>query len=263
MITVSVEGSGVARIRFDSPTTRNAISGAWGSQFRAAAENVAATPNVRAIVIEATGPYFSVGGDLSYFADAPDRQGAVKALANDIHAAILSLTDSPAPTIASVQGPAAGAGLSIVLAADFAVAAASAWFVVGYTAVGLSLDAGSSYWLPRRVGARTATELAFTNRRVAADEAARIGIVTEVADDEPSLRTRVSQLAKTLSHGPASSHDAVKKLFRTTWDNTLEQQLAAEASAIAELAGSVTGAEGITAFLEGRSPRFGTLRAVD
>lgn len=232
------------------------MSPGWGKRFRLLAESLRDREDVRVVVLEAAGSHFCVGGDISFFAGAADRGAAIGALAREVNAGVLALTQLPAPLIASVQGPAAGAGLSLVLAADLAVGTPAASFVVAYTAIGLSPDAGCSYWLPRRVGARRASELALTNRRVDADEAQRIGILTEVVADAEALSQRVSELAGALADGPLTAHAAVKRLLNQSWDHTFAGQLDAEAESIAELAASPTGAEGIAAFIERRRPRF-------
>lgn len=255
MIDLSHSEDGVATLTLNDPQSRNAISPGWGKRFREIAESLDSR-EVRVVVIEATGTHFSVGGDISFFAAAANIRDDVYALAADIHAGLLALSELPAPLIASVQGPAAGAGLSLVLASDFAIATESAAFVVAYTAIGLSPDLGCSYWLPRRVGSRRATELTLTNRRVDSGEAERIGILTEVVDDQAKLSQRVAELAGDLAAGPLAAHGAVKRLAEMSWNNTLAQQLDAEAHSIADLAASPTGAEGITAFRERRKPRF-------
>jgi len=157
--------------------------------------------------------------------------------------------------IVSVQGAAAGAGMSLVLAADLAIAGAAASFTVAYTGVGLSPDGGCSYWLPRLVGHRRAKELMLTNRRVGADEAHEIGVVNEVVEDA-ALEERAEELAAQLAVGPTSSYGTVKRLLEATERASLAEQLAAESAAIALAADSPNGREGIAAFVEKRRPAF-------
>jgi 2-(1,2-epoxy-1,2-dihydrophenyl)acetyl-CoA isomerase len=154
-----------------------------------------------------------------------------------------------------VRGVAAGAGLSLVCASDMAVAAPGASFTVAYTAVGYSPDGGSSWLLPRLVGLRRATELMLTNRRLTADEALALGILTEVVPDE-SLDERVGQIVGRLATGPTPAFGAVKRLLRSSATSSFEEQLAAEADSIATLAASPVGREGVAAFLEKRPPDF-------
>lgn len=258
MINLSLDENSVATLTLDDPQSRNAMSPSWGKRFRAVAESLDRR-EVRVVVIQATGTHFSVGGDVSFFAAAANIREDVYALAVDVHAGLLALSALSAPLIASVQGPAAGAGLGLILASDFAIATEAASFVVAYTAIGLSPDVGCTYWLPRRVGSRRATELTLSNRRVDAAEAERIGILTEVVDGQDMLSQRVAELADGLAAGPLTAHGAVKQLAEMSWNNTLAQQLDAEAQSIAELAASPTGAEGIAAFTERRRPWFNRL----
>jgi len=248
-------GDGVARITFSAPERGNAIDAQWARQFRDIASALHRRSNLRVVMIRSQGKAFCVGGDLRAFAESADPGTALGGLADDLHAGLLMLTELDAPVIVSVQGAAAGAGMSLVLAADLAIAGAAASFTVAYTRVGLSPDGGCSYWLPRLVGHRRAKELMLTNRRVGADEAREIGVVNEVVEDA-ALEERAEELAAQVAVGPTSSYGTVKRLLEATERASLAEQLAAESAAIALAADSPNGREGIAAFVEKRRPAF-------
>jgi 2-(1,2-epoxy-1,2-dihydrophenyl)acetyl-CoA isomerase len=198
---------------------------------------------------------FCAGGNLGWMAAQPDREDALRELASVLHEGLGELLDLDVPIVAAVHGPAAGAGVSLALVADIAYAGRSANFTVAYTAVGLSPDGGCSWLLPRAVGHRRASELMLTNRRVDADEAAAIGLVTAVVDDA-ELDATARATAQRLASGPTEAFAATKRLLRSTWTAELDEQLDREAACIAELAGSPTGTEGVDAFLAKRPPDF-------
>ena len=247
--------AGVARITFAAPDRANAIDPAWAQQFRALAEGLRGRHDLRVVVLAAEGSAFCVGGDIRFFAASEDPHAALRGLADDLHAGMLALADLDAPVVASVQGVAAGAGMSLVLAADVAVAGRGAMFTMAYTGVGLSPDGGSSYWLPRLVGHRRAKELMLTNRRLSGDEAAALGIVTEVVDDA-ELAARTEAIVARFAAGPTSSYGAVKRLLAASERTPYAEQLDAEAESIARSAAAPNGREGIAAFVEKRPPRF-------
>jgi 2-(1,2-epoxy-1,2-dihydrophenyl)acetyl-CoA isomerase len=174
----------------------------------------------------------------------------------DLHTTISRLCRMPAPTIAAVNGTAAGAGLSLVCATDLALASRSARFTVAYTRVGLTPDGGSTWLLPRVIGARRARELALTNRILDAEEAHAWGLVNDVVDDS-ELSERTRDLALRLAHGPRTSLDHARRLLLSSSTNSLETQMELEARAIIDIAASPDAHEGMAALLGKRGPRFG------
>ena len=248
-------GDGVARLRLNRPEAGNAIDLELARALRSHAESLAARDDVGAVVLEAAGKAFSVGGDLGYMNAAGDGVGeAVSELVGEFHGAIRALRAIEAPVIAAVQGVAAGGGMSLMLIPDLAIAAESARFTMAYTAAGLSPDGGGTWTLPRIVGERVAADLILTNRRLGAAEALQLGIVSRVVPDA-ELEAAVSEIAAGFASGPRRALAASKRLL--AMDAEIEEQLAAEGESIAERAASADGREGIAAFLEKRPPRFG------
>jgi 2-(1,2-epoxy-1,2-dihydrophenyl)acetyl-CoA isomerase len=254
-VVLSVD-AGVARLVLNRPATGNAMDPELVARLRDGAGEIDQRDDVRVVVLAAAGKAFCVGGDLRHFAAEGDAvQAAVHALATELHAALTSLIRLEAPVIVAVNGVAAGGGLSLVLAADIAVAAASATFTSAYTAAGLSPDGGATWLLPRIVGRRRATEMMLLNDRLDAQSAADAGIVTRVVPDE-DLSSEVELVARALAGGPTRAYGAVKRLLSESAGASLETQLATEAATIAELAARHDGREGVAAFLAKRPPAF-------
>jgi len=255
LVRVAV-ADGVAELTLDRPDAGNAMNPALIAAFGDAVRTLGARDDVRVVLLRAEGRMFSVGGDVGFFADAPDRGAALGALADDLHAGLRALLALDVPIVAAVQGPAAGAGMSLTNLADIVVAGEAATFTVAYAAVGLSPDGGASWTLPRLVGPRRAADLMLRNPRLSAAEALAIGLVNEVVPAE-QLAARAAEVARQLADGPVEALRATRRLLRDGVDRGLDEQLDAERRSIAQRAASAEGGEGIEAFLERRAPRFG------
>lgn len=246
----------VARIRLHRPDAANGLNRAMARELREAAEDCAADPAIKAVILDAEGRFFCAGGDLSEMISRGDDIGpAVQALAGDLHASISALCRMDAALIVAVNGVAAGGGFSLALVGDLVLAARSASFTMAYTRVGLCPDGSSSYFLPRLVGLRKAQELMLTNTRLSADDALALGLVTRVVDDE-ALDDEADTLAAGLAEASRGSTASVKKLLLSSFDNSLETQMDIEARMLSACADSADGREGIQAFLDKRQPKF-------
>jgi 2-(1,2-epoxy-1,2-dihydrophenyl)acetyl-CoA isomerase len=255
-VELTVE-EGVALLTLARPQAGNAIDDSLVAELREHAESLSSRHDARVVVLSGRGENFCVGGDLAYFASLGDNvEVAMRGLAGDFHVAVAALVALDAPLIAVVRGAAAGGGLSLVCAADLVLAAESARFTMAYTGAGLSPDGGGSWFLPRVVGLRLATEMLLTNRRLSAAEAKAAGIVTEVIADS-ELEPAAEELAKRIAAGPTAAFGSVKRLLQASATSTLAEQLEAEAAEIARNASLPDGREGVAAFLEKRRPRFG------
>jgi 2-(1,2-epoxy-1,2-dihydrophenyl)acetyl-CoA isomerase len=255
-VELSLE-DGVAHLTLTRPRAGNAINDSFVTELREHAEALATRPEARVVVLSGRGANFCVGGDLAYFATLDDDvEAVIRSLADDFHAGVMALLTLDAPLIAVVQGAAAGGGLSLVCAADLVLAAESSRFTMAYTAAGLSPDGGGSWFLPRVVGLRLATEMLLTNRRLSAAEAKAVGIVTEVVTDA-ELDSAATGLARRIAAGPTGAFGSVKRLLRASATSSLAEQLDAEAAEIARNASLPDGREGVAAFLAKRRPRFG------
>jgi 2-(1,2-epoxy-1,2-dihydrophenyl)acetyl-CoA isomerase len=246
---------GIARLKLARPDAGNALNETVIAQLLAHAEALAVRDDVRVVVLSGEGRDFCVGGDLAYFAGIDDIEPEILRLAIDFHAAIEALRGLGAPLIAGVQGAAAGGGLSLVCACDLVLAGESARFTMAYTAAGLSPDGGASWFLPRIVGLRLATEMLLTNRVLSAAEAEAAGIVSTVVPDD-ALDAEVEALADRLRAGATGALASVKRLLQASATAALGEQLEAEARAIAANAARPDGREGVAAFLARRPPAF-------
>ena len=208
------------------------------------------------MVLTGAGKVFCAGGDLGEFAAAGDgARTLIMKMTGDLHLALSRLARNAAPVIAAVNGTAAGAGFSLLMAADLAIAAESAVMTMAYTNAGLSPDGSSTYYMPRKIGDRRARELMLTNRVLNAREALDWGVVNQVVADADVLDA-AHKLAQKLAQGPTQAFGQVKALLDGSFDHSLESQMELEARAIAGLVGGPDGQEGLHAFLDKRKPQF-------
>lgn len=254
-LLVEREGSTV-RLTLNRPDAGNAIDMGMARALLDAAIACDCDPDVRCVVLTGRGRMFCVGGDVGLFASAGDGVPALLSeLAGTLHMAVSKLARMSKPLLVLVNGPAAGAGLSLALLGDIVIAAASAHFTAAYTAIGLTPDGGMTWLLPRLVGLRRAQEMILTNRRVGAAEAEAIGLVTRVAADD-ALAEEGCSSALLLTGAATTALGAARGLLLDSFDADLEGQMEREARAIARAGAGPEGREGILAFQEKRRPRF-------
>ncbi|HEX7038632.1 MAG TPA: enoyl-CoA hydratase-related protein [Trueperaceae bacterium] len=240
------------RIVIDRPEVLNALTPRTLEELSAALTGEAADPAVRAVLLTGEGRGFCAGADLA--ATPVDEDiGALLELA--YHPVVRAIVDLDKPVVAGVNGVAAGAGLSLAAACDLRVASSAALFALGFTAIGLVMDAGCSYHLPRLIGVGRTMDLALGNARLGAEEAKAIGLVERVLPAE-GFAEAVWELVKGLAAGPTLSYALVKRQLRATLANDLEEQLALEAAAQARAASSRDAREGVAAFRAKRAPSF-------
>jgi 2-(1,2-epoxy-1,2-dihydrophenyl)acetyl-CoA isomerase len=254
--SVQVETRGaVALVTLNRPESANTLNLQMGMDLLAAALACARNAEVRAVVLTGAGRNFCFGGDLRAMASR-DTAGDdyIRELTTYLHAAIAHFTRMDAPVIAAVNGTAAGAGVGLVAMADLAVCARSAKFNLAYTNAGLTPDAGTSFLLPRIVGAKRTMELLLLNRTLTAAEALSWGLVNEVVADE-EVHARALAIAEQLAGGATRAYGATKRLLAASL-GAFESQMILESETIAAHAVGAEGTEGISAFLEKRRPDF-------
>jgi 2-(1,2-epoxy-1,2-dihydrophenyl)acetyl-CoA isomerase len=247
---------GVATVTLTTPGGPSRINvesaRAWCEQVRAAA----ADPEVRVIVIAADGPVWSAGGDLAAFAQAgDDAHDLVRAIGRWVNPLALALHESDAITLAAVHGAAAGGGLGLMAACDLVVAGDTTIFTLGYAKLATNPDAGVTWLLPRQLGLRRTLELYLTSDRLTPRQAHELGLVNRVVADD-AVHGEAARWAAEIAqlNGPATA--ATKRLLRTALDTPLAVQLEAEIASFADHTRHPDFAEGVTAFLERRAPRF-------
>ncbi len=255
-LTVSHDGP-IATIRFTQPKTLNAITLPFAIALTPALQSLSDNPTVRVVVLSGEGKAFMAGGDLLYLRNAEADQAARDAalLISQLNKSIEVITAMPIPIVASAHGAVAGAGLSLLLACDFAIAASDTRFVFAYTAIAASPDAGLSWTLPRVIGMRKAMQFAFLDQQIDASTALSFGIVNELAPPH-ELSAATSAMATKLARLPIHAFAQTKQLMLGSSNRSLGQQLRAECDAFTACARTSDFREGVDAFFARRQPRF-------
>ena len=253
-----VQSGAVTRITLDRPEALNALTAALIGDLVRTLDAAAALPEVRCVVLTGSGRAFCAGQDLRDPAVAPDG-GAPKDLGAVIETGykplILRLRSMPVPTLAAVNGIAAGAGASLALACDLVVARRSAAFVQAFSAIGLIPDSGATWALPRLTGRARALGLAMLGEKLSAERAEQIGLIWACVDDD-AFDAHTNALAERLAALPTRALVRTRQLIDAGLASGLEQALGAEAAAQSELGFGADYAEGVAAFAQKRPARF-------
>lgn len=249
---------GAAWIELRRPETLNALDGALRDGLLAALREAAADPAVRAVALTGAGRAFCAGQDLKEL-EAGYREGRAADFADllETHYApiVHLLAGMPKPTVAVVNGVAAGAGLSLALACDLRLASSAARFRLAFAGIGLIPDAGATWHLPRLVGLCRALDLALLGDWVDAEAALAMGLVSRVWPAEEFAAQAEATVAQ-LAAGPTVAYARTKALLRDSLQSTLDESLSAEAKAQVAAGQTADHLEGVVAFLEKRRPRF-------
>jgi enoyl-CoA hydratase/carnithine racemase len=249
---------GVATVTLDRPDKLNALTFEAYADLRDLLAELPQRGDVRVLVVRGSGRAFCSGGDVNEIIGAtlsmsPDQLLAFTRMTGSV---IQSMRECPVPIIAAVHGMAAGAGAVIALAADFRVCTPAARFAFLFTKVGLSgADMGAAYLLPRLVGLGHATRLLMLGDTVNADEAFRIGLVSELAEAD-AFEEAVGGLARRLASGPTQAYAQTKALLTREQDMSLSGAVELEAMTQALLMKGQDYAEFHAAFTAGRQPRW-------
>ena len=251
-IRLETDAAAVATITLARPQSLNALSAAMVDELRAAVEEAGGS-GARCLLITGEGRGFSSGADLVGGGGLPVDAGA--ALEKHFNPLVEALFALPIPVVAAVNGPAAGAGCSLALAADIVIAARSAYFLQAFVNIGLIPDAGATWLLPRLVGRARAMEMMMLGERVSADQALAWGLIARVVDDE-ALQSEATALATRLAAGPTKALGLIRKLAREASQLSLADALSAERAAQREAGNSQDFKGAVMAFLEKQPPRF-------
>lgn len=243
----------IAHVKLNRPEVLNAINADMASDFLATCHAISSDPEVRVVVLSGEGRAFAAGGDLAQFRKDP--LGVPEALIDPMHEAISVLAQLRAPVIASIHGAVTGAGMSLALACDLAIAADNTRFNMAYVKVGASCDLGASWNLPRLVGMRRALEIALLSDTFDAAEALRLGLVNFVVPHD-SLVDETDKLAGRLAQAAPVALGTLKRLIRHSFNVSLEEQLAAERAGFAVCAETDDFPEAINAFFEKRPAHY-------
>jgi 2-(1,2-epoxy-1,2-dihydrophenyl)acetyl-CoA isomerase len=248
--------NGVCTLTLNRPQVYHALNGGLIAEITTAFLRAREEESVRVVVLTATGEKaFCSGADLKEAAGGSQRINLSETLRKSYNPMILAIRNLPKPVICRLNGIAAGAGCSLALACDMIVASEEASLAELCISIGLVIDAGSSYFLPRLIGTAKAFELCTTGRAIKAKEAAEIGLINQVVP-AAHLDEAIRQLTQYYAHAPTKAIGWIKKLLNQSTESTLEDMLEQEAIH-QEMAGNTSDSrEGMQAFLEKRPARF-------
>ena len=253
----------VATITLNRPEKRNALSDRLTPALRQTLLDLETRSDVGCIIITGSGSAFCAGGDVGGMgasktpADAPQpsAEERTRTLIQKQETLTLRLADHAKPTIASLPGVAAGAGLSIALACDIRIAAASAFITTAFRNIGFSGDYGGSWLLTQLIGPSRAKDMYYTARRVHAEEAVQLGLFNRVVADE-ELPSATLELARQIASGPPIALGYMKENINRAVTGDLRSCLALEADRMTRCAATKDHKEAVSAFLEKRPPLF-------
>ena len=252
------ERGAVAIATLNRPQALNSFTRQMHRELGAAMECVEANPAIRALVITGAGRGFCAGADLSEFDFAPgpdliERANPGPVIDQAFNPTVRRLQALRVPTIAAVNGVAAGAGASLAMTCDIAIAAPGASFIQAFSKIGLSPDAGGSWFLVERLGLARAMALAMTGDKLPAARALEWGMIWDVAEDPLAAALA---LAEKLAVMPTRALVATRHLLRDGATRTLHQQLDAERDTQSAMGHTHDYIEGVMAFLEKRPAQF-------
>ncbi len=247
--------AGVATITLNRPEVLNALNPALLAGFGDALLQARRDAAVRSLLITGAGRGFCAGADLAAAAQRGPGHDTAQSLRAIYHPLMLAMRAMPKPIVTAVNGPAAGAGMSIALAGDIVLAGESASFMQAFSRIGLVPDCGSTWLLPRMVGDVRARAMALLAEKVPARDALAYGMVWKVYPDD-QLAAEARKLAEHLATMPTRAYALIKQAFAATYSNGFAEQLELEAQLQGEASGTEDNREGVQAFLEKRAPRF-------
>jgi 2-(1,2-epoxy-1,2-dihydrophenyl)acetyl-CoA isomerase len=244
--------SGVAWIRLKRPDRMNAVNGELRRGLVDAVKRAERDDAAKVVVVTGSGRAFCAGADVREFGK---REGALDAIRGEYELMLGRLHEMPKPTIAAMNGVAAGIGVSLALACDLRYAVPEASFIEAFVKIGLTVDGGATWLLPRLIGTGRALEMMYTGEPLGAQEAAGMGLVNRVVAPE-ELEPVVRSLAERLAAGPAHALGAIKRSVNHAMHSTLEEAIEFEFHLQGVQMQREDFREGVSAFLEKRQPRF-------
>lgn len=248
---------GIRWITLNRPAAMNAVTWEQREEIIGLLDDASAAPDVRAVVVSATGKGFCAGADLRGGSAAGERVAGdvARTIRRGAQRFIAAVLDCEKPVIAAVNGTAAGIGAHLALACDLVIAAEEARFIEVFVRRGLVPDGGGAYLLPRLVGPQRAKELMFFGDAVSAAEAERLGLVNRVVPAGELERT-ARAWAERLAQGPTRALALTKQLVNASLDGDRAAAFAAEAAAQEINMTTADAGEGVASFVERRSPEF-------
>jgi enoyl-CoA hydratase/carnithine racemase len=254
-VLTSREGA-VLTITNNDPATRNSLSREFYDGLRQTLEEIQEDTSIRAVVLTGAGGFFCSGGNINSLAERRNSDyGTVRAGVEHLHSMIRAMRNSNKPIIAAIEGGAAGAGAALALACDMIVAATDTYLSVAYIRIGVTPDGGTTALLSKMVPPQMLAEMVFTGDRIPVERLHTVGVVNRLSS--PGFALADAQiLAGQLAAGPPKAMANAKRLLQLSRTSEFETQLNAEADGIARALLDEEAAEGTTAFLEKRAPRW-------
>ncbi len=260
VIVLDVANS-VATVTLNRPKALNALNRAMAEGLDQVFRELEQNRSVRCLVIRGAGDHFMAGGDIRFFQQClalpeSERETEVASVIKMVNDAAATLRRLPQPVIASIRGNVAGYGMSLVAACDLAVATDDARFTQAYSQIATTPDGGNTFFLPRVIGLKRASELCLLNQSLDADSALELGLINKVVAAS-ELGTETEKMAQRITQGSSQAMAGVKALLNASLQNTLEQQLVLEQASFVRCALGADFKEGLDAFVEKRPADFG------
>jgi 2-(1,2-epoxy-1,2-dihydrophenyl)acetyl-CoA isomerase len=247
-----------AVLTLDNPESKNALSVEMARSIREAMADVADS-DARCVVVQGTPGAFCAGGDIESMLQAvssdADLGTLVEEIGGPVNRTVQDIYECPVPTIAKVDGPAYGAGASMAVACDLVLASERATFSFGFQRIGLSIDSGTSYLLPRVVGENTANRLVLTEDVVDAEEALDLGIAQRLYPTE-TFDERAEEVIEPIATGATVALSNSKSLIQNGLDRSIDEAIDHEIESLQEVFQTQDFAEGVSAFMSDRDPEF-------
>ena len=253
-VQLKIENS-IAFITLNRPEVFNSFNREMALSLQNILDTCEVNDEVRAIVLTGNGKAFCAGQDLKEVTTPDINPGFKKILEEHYNPIILRIRKINKPIIAAVNGVAAGAGANIALACDIVIANENASFIQAFSLIGLIPDSAGTFFLPRLIGFQKASALAMLGDKVSAEEAERIGMIYKYVPSEKFDET-INAIAAKVANLPTMALGLIKQTLNQSLTNNLEDQLALESVHQIEAAGSNDYAEGVSAFMEKRKPKF-------
>jgi 2-(1,2-epoxy-1,2-dihydrophenyl)acetyl-CoA isomerase len=258
-LQIEIDGQ-VGTLTLNRPDALNAMSPELIGELTTAAAWLADRAPIRALIVTGAGRAFCSGGDVNWFKrgvtdEDVDLPSEVRRGAEALHNAIVDIRRIPYPVIAAINGPAAGAGMSLALSADIRIASDQAFLAIAYGRIGAAPDGGMTYFLPRVVGPAKALELALNDPNLDANSALEAGLVSEVVPADELLPRAQEKAEKLAAKAPYYVRTA-KRLLHESIENSINDHLQLERHGIADSMATQDLKRGVTAFFDGDTPEF-------
>lgn len=253
---IDYRAEGVAHLVLDQPALGNPFNAAFCREIAEAAGELASRRDLRAVLLRASGPYFSVGGDIKMFSQTLDTlPDQIRTWTGGLHLGVARLARLDAPIVAALHGTAMGGAIGLVANCDLVYCARSAKLGGAYTTIGYTCDMGATFTIASRMGLARARRFLLLGEVLTAEEGERAGLVDHVVDDDRVL-AEAEAAALRLARGPTRAYGELRRLMTDAFSQGFERQMENEVQALVRAASTRDAVEGITAFIERRPARF-------